>query len=144
MISLSAVSTYIPRYRLSRETIGQAWGGKPLPGSKAVSNFDEDALTMAVAAVHSLGPQRPERLYFASTSSPFWQRSAASQIAAACDWGSDTAAVDFSGSLRSGFSALIAAADAITSGSAADIVVTAADRRDAPPESPEELMFGDA
>jgi hydroxymethylglutaryl-CoA synthase len=144
MISVSAASTYIPRYRLSRETIAQAWGGKPLPGAKAVSNFDEDALTMAVAAVHRLGPQRPERLYFASTSSPFWQRSAASQIAAASDFGADTAAVDFGGSLRSGFSALIAAADAIASNSASDIIVTAADRRDAPPESPEEMLFGDA
>ena len=144
MISLSAASIYIPRYRLSRETIAQAWGGRAQPGSKAVSNFDEDALTMAVAAVHRLGPQRPERLYFASTSSPYWQRSAASQIGAACDWGPETAAMDFGGSLRGGCSALIAAAEAIASNSASDIVVTAADRRDAAPESPEELLFGDA
>jgi hydroxymethylglutaryl-CoA synthase len=144
MISVATASTYIPRYRLSREVIAQAWGGRAAPGYKAVTNFDEDALTMAVAAVHCLGPQTAERLYFASTSSPYWQRSAASQIAAACDWDTETATADFGGSLRSGFSALIAAADAIGANRAADIIVTAADHRDGTPESPEELLFGDA
>jgi len=143
-VSVSAVSTYVPRYRLSRELIAQAWGGRAAPGAKAVTNFDEDALTMAVAAVQRLGPQRPDRLYFASTSSPYWQRSASCQIAAACDWGPETATIDFGGSLRSGFSALIAASEAIASGAVSDVIVVAADRRDAPPESSEELLFGDA
>ena len=86
----------------------------------------------------------PERLYFASTTSPYWQRSAASQIAAACDWGRETGTADFGTSLRAGFSALLAGFDAIACGSAKEVIVVASDRRDAPPESAEESAFGDA
>ena len=86
MIGITGCSIYIPRYRLPREVIAQAWDGRVLPGAKAVSNFDEDALTMAQCAVWGLGSAAPDRLYFASTTSPYWQRSTASQIAAACDW----------------------------------------------------------
>ncbi|MGA2599555.1 MAG: 3-hydroxy-3-methylglutaryl CoA synthase, partial [Bryobacteraceae bacterium] len=144
MIGIAGCSIYIPRHRLPREVIAQAWGGRALPGSKAVGNFDEDALTMGHAAVSQLGGAAPDRLYFASTTSPYWQRSAASQIAAACDWGPETGTADFGGSLRSGFSALLAGFDALASGSAREVIVAAADRRDATPESAEESAFGDA
>lgn len=144
MIGIAGCSVYIPRHRLPREAIAQAWGGRALPGSKAVGNFDEDALTMAHAAVSQLGSAPPDRLYFASTTSPYWQRSAASQIAAASDWGPETATADFGGSLRCGFSALLAGFDALASGSAKEVIVAASDRRDAPPESADETAFGDA
>jgi len=144
VIGVTGCSIYIPRYRLPREVIAQAWDGRVLPGAKAVSNFDEDSLTMGQSAVWRLGSGAPDRLYFASTTSPYWQRSTASQIAAACDWGPETATADFGGSLRSGFSALLAGFDALASEAASEIIVVAADRRDAPPESFEELVFGDA
>ncbi len=145
MTFVSATSIYIPRYRLTRETIAQAWGGRAVPGSKAVTNFDEDSLTMAVAAASRIaGDRAPDRFYFASTTAPYWQRSTAAQISAACDWPQETTTADFGGSLRGGFSAMISAMDAIASGSASDVIVAVADRRDAPQESPEELMFGDA
>ena len=117
MSGITGCSVYVPRYRLPREVIAQAWGGRSLPGAKAVSNFDEDALTMGQSAVWRLagGSDRsaPARLLFASTTSPYWQRSAASQIVAACDWGQDTATMDLGGSLRSGFAALLAGFDAV-------------------------------
>ena len=144
MICIAGCSIYIPRHRLPREMIAQAWGSRALPGSKAVGNFDEDALTMGHAAVSQLGGAAPDRLYFASTTSPYWQRSAASQIAAASDWGPETGTADFGGSLRSGFSGLLAGFDALASGSAKEVIVAAADRRDATPESVEESAFGDA
>ncbi len=183
MIGIAGCSVYIPRYRLTRETLAQAWGGRALGGAKAAGNFDEDSLTMAQSAVARLyagalgaaeshgstggesgavpGDNRhsaatgepdvridrataPDRLYFASTTAPYWQRSAASQIAAACDWGAETGAADFGGSVRSGFAALVAAFDAVGCGAAKDVVVAAADRRDGAPESAEELAFGDA
>lgn len=144
MIAITATSLYVPRCRLSRETLAQAWGGRALPGAKAVSNFDEDSFTMAQSAAWRLGGAAPGRLHFASTTSPYWQRSAASQIAAACDWGPETATADFGSSLRAGFSALLAARDAIAAGSANEVVVAAADRREALPESAEEATFGDA
>jgi len=144
VIGIAAFSIYIPRHRLPREIIAQAWGSRALAGSKAVGNFDEDALTMGHAAVSQLRGAAPDRLYFASTTSPYWQRSAASQIAAASDWGPETGTADFGASLRSGFSALLAGFDALASGSAREVIVAAADRRDALPESAEESAFGDA
>lgn len=143
MISIAACSVYIPRCRLPRETLAEAWGGRPASGAKAVANFDEDALTMGHSAVARLAVPAPDRFYFASTTAPYWQRSSSSQIAAAADWGPETATADFGGSLRSGFSALLAGFDAIASGDARKVIVTAADRRDAPPESAEEAAFGD-
>ena len=99
---------------------------------------------MGQSAAWRLGGPAPDRLYFASTTSPYWQRSAASQITAACDWGPETAAMDLGGSLRSGFSALLAGFDAIAGGAASDVIAAAADCRDAPLESSEELLFADA
>ena len=52
-IGISAYGVYIPRYRISRKTISAAMGWLSpvaLPGEKAVANYDEDNLTMAVAA----------------------------------------------------------------------------------------------
>ncbi len=146
MTGITGVSVYIPRYRLKRELIAQAWGGRPQPGSKVVSNFDEDALTMAQAAAWRVlaDRRRLDRLYAASTSPPYWQRSMASQIAAACDLESITATADFGGSLRSGFSALRSGFEALDAGTASDIIVVASDRRDPEPETSEEIAFGDA
>jgi 3-hydroxy-3-methylglutaryl CoA synthase/uncharacterized OB-fold protein len=146
VIGISGAAIYIPRYRLSREVICTAWGKSAVPGSKAVCHFDEDTLTMGYAAASRLTATgaEPDRLLFASTSAPYWQRSSASQIAAACDLRASTGTMDFGGSLRCGTSALIAAIEAVQAGPANHVLVIAAERRDAAPESMEELLFGDA
>ncbi len=142
MTGLTAYSTYIPRHRLPRELLAQAWGGRPAAGVKAVTGYDEDPVTMGYLAARQLGSF--DRLLFASTSAPFWQRSSAAQIAAACDCDAAVGAADFGGSLRAGTSALHAALDAVAAGSARRVAVVAAEQRDADPESPEEVLFGDA
>jgi len=144
MIGITNYAVYVPRRRIRRETIAGAWGAKASPGCKAVTNFDEDSLTMAQAAVWPLAQPGVEWLAFASTTAPYWQRSAASLIAAACDLPAEIATADFSGSLRCGTSALRAAFDGVGAGSVRSAVVTAADCRDGAPESAEELLFGDA
>ena len=89
MIGITNYSVYVPRRRMRRETIAAAWGGPAMPRSKAVMNFDEDSLTMAQSAAWPLAQSGgAEALSFASTTSPYWQRSAASLIAAA--WNSPT------------------------------------------------------
>ncbi len=146
-IGITAYSAYIPRRRLGRAKIAAAWGSRAVPGSKAVVNFDEDALTMAQAAVWRLLPAAPEidRIYFASTTAPFWQRSSASLVAAHCDLPAEVATADFGGTLRCGTSALGAALDAVAAGSGGrGVVVVASDARAPRPESPEEMIFGDA
>ena len=45
MTGIKSYGAYIPKYRLGKETAG--WG---FPAEKAVANFDEDSITMAVAA----------------------------------------------------------------------------------------------
>ncbi len=145
MIGITNYSTYIPRMRLRREMIAAAWARPPMPGCKAVRNFDEDSLTMAQSAAWPLLQGRSiEALSFASTTSPYWQRSAASLIAAASDLSAQTATADFAGSLRAGTTALRSALDTVAAGTAAEVVVVAADCRDGAPESTEEMLFGDA
>ena len=141
MIGITGCSVYVPRYRLRRETVAQAWGSPPVPGCKAVRNYDEDSLTMGQTAAWSLvqDAQSIESLYFASTTAPYWQRSASSLIAASCDLPGRVATADFAGSLRCGMTALRIA---LACGKSALIV--AADARDGAPESAEELAFGDA
>lgn len=145
MIGIINYSTYVPRRRLRRETVAAAWGTSPMPGCKAVVNFDEDSLTMAQSAAWPLAARlRPNALSFASTTSPYWQRSAASLIAAACDLQAQTVTADFGGSLRAATIALRAALDAVAAGSADTALVAAADCREGAPESAEEMLFGDA
>jgi 3-hydroxy-3-methylglutaryl CoA synthase/uncharacterized OB-fold protein len=145
MIGITNYSVYVPRRRMRRDMIAAAWGGPAMPGSKAVANFDEDSLTMAQSAAWPLAQSGgAEALSFASTTSPYWQRSAASLIAAACDLPAQTSTADFGGSLRAGATALRAAFDAVAAGSVRTALVTAADCRDGAPESAEEMLFGDA
>jgi 3-hydroxy-3-methylglutaryl CoA synthase len=112
-----------------------------------VANYDEDSITMAVeAAIDCLnGTDRDiaEGLYFASTTPPYSEKMSASIVAAASDLRDDLFTLDIGNSLRCGTSAIKAAHDAIKSGSAKNILVTAADCRLAPPASEFEPVFGD-
>ena len=50
MAGITSYGAYIPLHRLSRAEIARAWGKREVPGERAVANYDEDSLTMAVAA----------------------------------------------------------------------------------------------
>ena len=51
MVGIRAYGAYIPLYRLDRGEVAKAWRSPfPVPGEKAVANYDEDSLTMACAA----------------------------------------------------------------------------------------------
>jgi hydroxymethylglutaryl-CoA synthase len=143
VIGITNYSAYIPRKRLAREVIAAAWGSRALPGKKAVVNFDEDSLTMAQATVWKLLASDCDAIYFGSSSAPHWQRSSASMIAAFCDLRSETATIDFGGSLRAGTMALRAAFDSVTAGSSSSTIVVASETREGAPESAEEMIFGD-
>ena len=144
MIGIINYSTYVPRRRLRRETVAAAWGTSPMPGCKAVVNFDEDSLTMAQSAAWPLAARlRPNALSFASTTSPYWQRSAASLIAAACDLPANRhrrfRRIPPRRHHRSARRARC------RRGRHADTaLVAAADCREGAPESAEEMLFGDA
>lgn len=147
MVGITAYGAYIPIYRLTRAEISQRWGGPPIPGEKAVANFDEDTITMAVAAardcMNGMDHQGIDAVYFSSTSSPYKEKQAAATIAAATDLKREIVTMDFAQSLRSGTNALIAAMDAVNGNSVKNVLVCAADIRLGLPNGPRELAYGD-
>lgn len=145
MIGITAHAVYIPRYRIDRKVIASAFGLRAFPGERTAVNFDEDSLTLATQAVQRvLKYISGHGLYFASTTAPYLEKMNASLIAAACDLDDEVAVADFGGSVRSGTIALSCALDRVAASDLTNIVVAAADVRDAPPESMEEQIFGDA
>ena len=147
MVGISSIGISIPRFRLDRALIGKAWGKKQPPGEKAVASYDEDAVTLAIAAVHEclqeVDPFSCDGLFFASTSSPYREKQVASLIATACDLPREILTADFGGSIRAGIAALSAAVRAVQSGAARRVLVTVADCRPAAPESDLEGALGD-
>ncbi len=147
MAGVTSYGAYIPLYRLNRAEIARAWGVAETPGEKAVANYDEDSLTMAVAAardcITGIDPKSIEGVYFASTTSPYKEKQSAATIATILGLNREAFTVDFSGSLRCGTNALRAAIDAVSSGSAKSILVCASDVRLGHPAGGNESAFGD-
>jgi 3-hydroxy-3-methylglutaryl CoA synthase len=120
----------------------------PNPNERAITNFDEDAVTMAVAAasdcLRGLDRREVDALFVASTSLPYVEKQSASLVATASDLRPDISAMDVAHSLRSGTMALRSALDAVTAGSARQALVVATDARVASPGSDLERAGGDA
>jgi len=146
-VGISSVGIYVPIYRLSTEVLRQIWGQGGASGERAVANFDEDSITLAVEAgidcLEGTEPDSIDALYFASTTAPYKEKQSSSIIAAALDMREDILTADFTGSIRSGTIALRAAVDAVRAGSAKRVMVVAADCRIPPPNSTLEPVFGD-
>jgi hydroxymethylglutaryl-CoA synthase len=152
LVGIQKFGGYIPRLRLSRKAIVDAhsWANPALKpqakSERAICNWDEDAVTMAVEAARDCLGQNSRAdvaaLYFASTSAPFDDRQNAGIVAEALNVGGKAAAIDISGSQRAGTSALIAAAGAAALDRKPALVVAAEQRRTAA-ASPLELSSGD-
>ncbi|MBW1829466.1 MAG: 3-hydroxy-3-methylglutaryl CoA synthase [Deltaproteobacteria bacterium] len=142
MIGITSIGAYVPAMRLDKSAIA-----KHFRGEKAVANFDEDAITMAVAAGMSAldDATRSEigALYFASASSPYREKTAATLIGSAIDLPREIRAVDIAHSTRGGTGAMLAALDSVKAGSAKKAMVIASDMRRAKPSSNHEQNFGD-
>lgn len=146
MAGITSMGVYIPTYRLKREEIASMWGGPAISGVKAVAGYDEDPITMAVAAAREClqGEDLPlESLYFSSTTAPYQEKQSAAIIANSLGLDRKVATADFANSLRSGTTALRSALDAVNAGSAAGVLVTAADCRLGLPKGRFEQLFGD-
>jgi 3-hydroxy-3-methylglutaryl CoA synthase len=147
MVGIVSYGAHIPYHRLSRAEIARAWGTAPQPGEKAVANYDEDSITMSVAAAMDcttdINEQSIDGLFFASTTSPYLEKLAATIVATAIDLRRDILVADFASSLRSGTMALRAALDAVKAGSANSVLVCAADTRLGYPNGDAEMSFGD-
>ncbi|MEM2870580.1 MAG: OB-fold domain-containing protein [Thermoplasmata archaeon] len=141
------IAVAIPWRRLSAAAIAAAWGGRGGRGRRAVASYDEDSITLAVAAALECLDERAAEelgaLYFASVSAPYIEKSCATIVASALDLGGMLRTADFGGSLRAGSSALAAALDAVDAGGVETALVAAADCRIAPPGSSLEAVLGD-
>lgn len=148
MTGITSFGAYIPYYRLTHKEIARAWGGRAGEGERAVANADEDSITMAVEAVRDLLGASEGRdvdgLIFATTTSPYSEKQVSAMIATVADLRHDVRTADYSGSLRSGTTAILAAIDSVKAGSASNVIVTAADTRLGAPKSASERIFGDA
>jgi 3-hydroxy-3-methylglutaryl CoA synthase len=142
MVGIVSYGAYIPKWRMSLESVS-----KRLRGEKAVAGKDEDSLTMAVAAaidcLGEINPNNIDGVFFASTTSPFREKSGSATIAAVLDLRRDVFTADFANSLKAGTTALKAAADMVKAGSARQVLVVAADCRLGAPGSGFEQTFGD-
>ncbi len=151
MKGIVSYGSYLPLNRINRDTVSKAMGwlhqATYMKGEKCVANFDEDSVTMAVAAAMNCleGYERNNvgGLYFATTTSPFKERGCADVIRTALDLTSHIKTADFSGSTSAGTSALIAALNGIDAASAERILLCVSDVRLGKPGSSQELSFSD-
>jgi 3-hydroxy-3-methylglutaryl CoA synthase len=152
MVGITAFGAYLPRMRLQKQVIADAnaWfdpGLKGLAkGEKAICNWDEDAITMAVEAYQDcLGNkpgQAPAALLLASTSLPFSDRQNSVVVAEALNLEtSDLRTMDITCSQRAATSGLLSALDIAAAGK--DAVLVASEHRRAKCASREEMLYGD-
>jgi 3-hydroxy-3-methylglutaryl CoA synthase len=147
MAGITSYGAYIPRLRLPLAAIH---GGAPKPGGpeKAVANWDEDSITMGVAAaidcLAGIDRATVDAVLFASTTYPFKEKQGAAIVAKALDLRRDVYTADLSDSLRAGTNAIRTGLDAIKAGSAKRVLVVVSDTRMAAPRSAVEGNLGDA
>lgn len=147
MVGITSYGAYVPYNRMSRTSLSEMWGGVSGRGERSVAYFDEDAVTMNVAAAMDCIEERNSKeidgLYVASTTPPYMEKQCASIIAAALGLRKDVSTQDFSGSLRCGTGALHAAMNAVIAGSATNALVCASDVRLGFPKGENERIIGD-
>ena len=151
-VGILSFGAYIPRLRLQRTAIAAAnsWFNPGLrglaKGERAMANWDEDAVTMAVEAARDCLTGFDHRavasLYLASTTHPFDDRQNASIAAGALHLRPALRSLDTGGSLRVATSTLVTAL-AGAAGNEGPTLLAAGDHRLAKAASPQEMQYGD-
>jgi len=144
-----AFGAYVPITRLQRSAIHatNGWFAAGLrglaKGEKAVANWDEDSVTMAVEAARDtldgIDRAQVERVVIASTTLPFADRQNAGIVKEALNLPDAVGAMDVTGSQRAATSALLGALEG-----RATTLVCAAEIATPKPASEREMTAGDA
>jgi len=140
MVGITAYGAYVPRRRLNRMAVltSMGWFAPGLmmaaAGERSFCNWDEDTMTLAVAAARDcltgVARNTVDAAYLASTSLPFKDRQNCGILAAACNLPEDgLVTADMTASAKSGTTALLTAIDAVKGGGKKNILVTASDAR---------------
>jgi hydroxymethylglutaryl-CoA synthase len=146
MTGIAAYGAYVPITRLPLALIAGRAAKEGGP-EKAVADYDEDAITMAVTAAVDCLTDIPrdsvDAVYFASTSYPLREKQGAALIAKALDLRRDVLTQDHAGSLRAGTAALESALHAVAAGALRSVLVVASDCRLGAPRGALEAKLGD-
>ena len=146
MVGITSIGAYLPVYRLEQDEIARMWAGRSAGGARAVAGYDEDTVTMAVAAALDClkrGSGGAGGLSLATTTPPYREKQSAAIVAAVADMPDECHTADFTDSLRAATIALKGAVDAVKAGSAKNILVVAADSRPAAVKGALEQNLGD-
>jgi len=151
-VGILAYGGYIPQSRLQRSEIAKAhtWFNPGLKGlakgERAMANWDEDSVTMAVEAardcLNGYDREAISAVYLASTTFPFQDRQNAGIVADALSLKSNLQAMDFSSSQRAG-SAGLSLALQVAKGGGDPVLFTTAEKRETRAASPLEMTSGD-
>lgn len=150
MIGITSYGAYYPRGRLSKKVIADAnaWFDAGLnglaKGERAICNWDEDTITMAVEAARNCLPKQNapsvSSLYFASTTFPFLDRQNSVVVSEALNLPSSIRTMDISASQRAATSALIALCEGQAKGNA---LLVSSEHRKTKAGSRSEMLWGD-
>ena len=153
MTGLVSYGAYLPRRRLERMAImsQMMWFAPGLimaaQGERTMCNWDEDAMTMAVAGsrdcLRGTDKSQVEAVYMASTSMPFADRANAGILKAALNLPDEVATLDVTSTQKAGTSSLMTALETVKSGEKSRVLVTASDHRRTKTSWFHEMWYGD-
>lgn len=153
MIGITSYGGYIPRLRLNRMSIFQSMGWfapaivMVAQGERSFCNWDEDSLTMAVAAsqncLKGMDKGAVDALYLCSTTLPFADRLNAGIVKTALNLKDNIIAQDTTSCLKAGTTGLITALSAVRNNDVSRVMVVASDKREAKAAYFYEMWFGD-
>jgi len=151
MSAILSIGAYVPLMRLQRASIFEAnrWFAPGLKGlargERAIANWDEDTVTMAVEAARNClagtDGVAVSTVVLASTSAPFADRQNAGIVKDALNLDDAVLTIDAGTSQKAGTGALI---QALRSGDHGATLIAASENRRARPASEDELINGDA
>ena len=152
-IGINGYGAYLPRLRLSRKAVVEAndWIAPGLrargTGTRTMANWDEDSVTMAVAAARDCLVEEDARgsvrtLLLASSTLPFAERSNAGIVRSALRLDEEAAVLDLTGSQNAAASGLSQALKQAVRGSG-NVLLLSADARTTRAGSSQELDYGD-
>lgn len=146
MTGIAAYGAYVPITRLPL-SLAAGRPAKEGGSERAVADYDEDAVTMAVTAaidcLTGIPRESVDAVYFASTTYPLREKQGAALIAKALDLRRDVLTQDHAGSLRAGTAALESALHAVAAGALKSVLVIASDCRLGAPRGALEAKLGD-
>jgi hydroxymethylglutaryl-CoA synthase len=129
MAGIVGYGAYVPRKRIKTEEIARQWGKDPaaierglMLKEKTVPGFDEDTITISVAAGHSaldragIDPQKVGALYIGSESHPYAVKPSGTVVLEALGIGPEVHVADFEFACKAGTEAMFVALSLVEAG----------------------------